>query len=66
MDDKRTTQRWAIAAASVVAPVAVVLLSLPFQGGLWLLFALAGGVATSIALVELSGRKDAVAAERRG
>lgn len=59
--DRQRTQRrtWAIAVASVVIPVAVVLFSLPFHGGLWLLLALAGGVSASLVLVELGARDDA-------
>jgi hypothetical protein len=60
VDDRRKTkQRWALATGSVVIPVAVVLFSLPFHGGLWLLLALAGGVAASLVLVELGARDDA-------
>lgn len=59
MDDGRTKRlRWAIAVASVVVPLAVVVLTLPYHGGLWLLLALAGGAAASIVLVELAERSD--------
>lgn len=56
MNERQTTKRrLAIAAASVVVPVAVVLLALP-QGGAWLLLALVGGIAASLVLVELGER----------
>lgn len=56
MDDRQTTKRrLALAAASVVVPLAVVLLSLP-QGRAGLLLAFVGGVAASLVLVELGER----------
>jgi hypothetical protein len=51
------------ATASVIIPLAVVVFSLPYHGGLWLLLALAGGAAGSIMLVELGERSDAPRAE---
>jgi hypothetical protein len=57
MNERQTTKRrLAIAAASVVVPVAVVLLALP-EGGAWLLLALVGGIAASLVLVELGERR---------
>jgi hypothetical protein len=56
MGERKRTQAWAIAVATVVLPVAVVLLALPFHGGLWLLLALAGGTSASLVLVELAAR----------
>jgi hypothetical protein len=50
--------RTAITVASVVAPLAVVVLTLPYHGGLWLLLALAGGAACSLVLVELGERSE--------
>jgi hypothetical protein len=65
VDDRRTSiQQWAIAAASAVLPLAVVLFSLP-HGGLWILLALVGGVAASVVLVELGHRYTAPAKEKR-
>jgi hypothetical protein len=58
-EHRRAQRRWLIAGASVVVPVAVVLFALPFQGGIWLLLALAGGTAASVALVELADRSEA-------
>jgi hypothetical protein len=64
-DRQEAKRRLAIAAASVVAPLVVVLLSLPL-GGRWLLPALVAGVAASLALVELGERYAAPAkADRR-
>jgi hypothetical protein len=48
--------------ASVIIPLAVVVLTLPYHGGLWLLLALAGGAAASVMLVELGERTDAAPA----
>jgi hypothetical protein len=60
MDDRRKRRlQWGVALASVVLPLAIVVLSLPYHGGLWLLLALAGGAAASIVLVELGERSDA-------
>jgi hypothetical protein len=65
-DDRQAAKRrLAIAAASVVAPLVVVLLSLS-PGGRWLLPALVAGVLVSLALVELGERYAVPAkAERR-
>lgn len=64
MDDRRKSRlRWVSAAASVIIPLAVVVFSLPYQGGLWLLLALAGGAAASVMLVELGERSDAAPSE---
>ena len=50
--------------ASVIIPLAVVVSTLPYHGGLWLLLALAGGAAASVMLVELGERGgDAAPAE---
>jgi hypothetical protein len=51
------------ATASVIIPLAVVVFTLPYHGGLWLLLALAGGAAASVMLVELGERSDAARAE---
>jgi hypothetical protein len=51
------------AIASVIVPLAVVVFTLPYHGGLWLLLALAGGAAASVMLVELAERSDAAPAE---
>jgi glycopeptide antibiotics resistance protein len=65
VDDRRTSARqWAVAAASAVVPFAVVLFFLP-QGLPWILLALVGGVAASVALVELGQRYTAPAKEKR-
>jgi hypothetical protein len=65
VDDRRTsTRQWAIAAASAVVPLAVVLFSL-LQGLPWILLALVGGVAASLVLVELGQRYTAPAKEQR-
>jgi hypothetical protein len=65
VDDRRTSIRqWAIAAASAVIPLAVVLFSLP-HGDLWAALALVGGVAASLVLVELSQRYTAPANDAR-
>ena len=64
MDDRRKRRlRWVIALGSVIVPLAVVVLSLPYHGGLWLLLALAGGAAASVILVELGERRDAAGPE---
>lgn len=64
MDDRRKRRlRWAITLGSVIVPLAVVVLSLPYHGGLWLLLALAGGAAASVILVELGERRDDVGPE---
>ena len=47
----------------MIIPLAVVVLSLPYHGGLWLLLALAGGAAASVMLVELGERSNAAPAE---
>lgn len=52
----RQRWRWVVAAASVVVPVAAVLGSLSYQGGVWLMVALGAGAAASVLLVELSER----------
>lgn len=52
----RQPWRWIVAAASVVVPVAAVLGSLSYQGGIWLMVALGAGAAASVLLVELSER----------
>jgi hypothetical protein len=49
--------------ASVIIPLAVVVFTLPYHGGLWLLLALAGGAAASVMLVELGERADSAPAE---
>jgi hypothetical protein len=65
MDDRHTTRRrLTIAAASVVVPLATVVLALQ-QGGLWLLAALAVGVTGSLVLVEVGERYAAPAKEDR-
>lgn len=64
MDERRRSRlRWVSAAASVIVPLVVVVLTLPYQGGLWLLLALAGGAAASVMLVELGERSDAARAK---
>jgi hypothetical protein len=56
MNERQTTKRRvAIAAASVVVPLAAVLLAVP-HGGALLWLALVGGVAASLLLVELGER----------
>jgi hypothetical protein len=64
LDDRRRSRlRWVSATASVIIPLAVVVLALPYQGGLWLLLALVGGVAASIVLLELAERNNVAPAE---
>lgn len=54
--------RWLFAAMSVVLPIALVLVSLTYQGGVWLIVTLAFGAAASVLLVELSSRDKPVRA----
>jgi hypothetical protein len=58
MDERHSAQRhrWAIVAASVIAPLAAVLLSLQYRSDSWLLIALAVGAAVSVVLAELGSR----------
>lgn len=62
-EHRRSRLRWVSATASVIIPLAVVLLALPYHGGMWLLLALVGGVAASIVLVELAERTNVAPAE---
>jgi hypothetical protein len=62
LDERRRSRlRWVSAMASVIVPLAVVVFTLPYHGGLWLLLALAGGAAASVMLVELGERSDGAA-----
>jgi hypothetical protein len=55
---------WLVVSASVVLPLAVVLLSLRYQTGLWPVAALATAAAVAVALAELSSRAASLGASR--
>lgn len=54
--------RWLFAAMSILLPLALVVVSLTYQGGVWLIVTLACAAAASVLLVELSSRDHPVRA----
>jgi anti-sigma-K factor RskA len=56
MQQARQRWRWIVTAASIVVPLVLVLASLSYRGGIWLMVALAAGAAASVVLVELGER----------